>query len=120
MNRSRFLCCLLAVLVTLATASGTALARGPGCCCDGVCPLKSAMAKTGLQCSMTDGSSCSLQRTPKAPGSPTHARDALQPAVLSAAAALLPPAAADPAAAVAARALPAVPRAPETPPPRPS
>ncbi len=118
MKRSRSLCCLLAVLVALATASGTALARGPGCCCDGVCPLKSAMAKTGLQCSMADGSGCSLERTPKAPGSPTHARDTLQPAVLAAAAALLPPGAADLAAAAAARALPSVPRVPETPPPR--
>jgi hypothetical protein len=119
MNRGRsFLCCLLAVLVALATAAGTALARGPGCCCDGVCPLKEAMAKAGVECSMADGSSCALERTPKGPGSGAQARDALQPAILSAAVGLLPPAYADPAAGSAAGTLPSVPHAPETPPPR--
>lgn len=119
MNRSRsFLCSWIVALVALATAAGGGLADGPGCCCDGTCPLGPAMAKMGVECSMENAAGCSLERVPKAPAPGSHARDALQPGVLWSAATLLPPVAADRADAPAAPALASVVDRPEIPPPR--
>lgn len=120
MNRGRSsLCCLLAVVVALAAAV-VGDAGGLGCCCTGVCPLAAAMAKMGIECSMADGTSCSLERAPRAPASTPHVGDGLQPGLLAAAASLWPPAAAGEGREAAIRALPSVPHRPEVPPPRPS
>lgn len=119
MNRGRFfLCSWIAALAALVASVGGGLASGPGCCCDGTCPLGEAMARMGLECSMSDAAACSLQRTPKAPGSGAHARDALQPGVLWAAASLYPPDSIDRAAGPAAPDSSSIPDRPEIPPPR--